>query len=129
MKCEYCDNEFSGCVTKCPHCGGVVANSGSQDEKQFLSNFVELSLVDRKSRVAFAVLGVFFGIVGIHDFYAGYIGRGFLHIALVILIPIVMAFYDGGMIAFLIGCMSSWVIGIFEAATVKKDGDGISFCE
>lgn len=38
-----------------------------------------------KSRVAYILLGLFLGGLGIHDFYAGYSGKGFLKIVVSVL--------------------------------------------
>lgn len=38
-----------------------------------------------KSRVAYVLLGLFLGGLGIHDFYAGYSGKGFLKIVVSVL--------------------------------------------
>ena len=35
-----------------------------------------------KSRIGYIVLGIFFGTIGIHDFYAGLNSRGFIHLGL-----------------------------------------------
>lgn len=61
-----------------------------------------------KSRVTYIILGLLFGGIGIHNFYAGYSGRGILQ---------------------LIFCWTfiPAIIALIEVLTVKKDGRGIPF--
>lgn len=124
MKCEYCDNEIPTGFVRCPSCGGTI----NQVESHTALNFPDpLSFVDRKNRNVYALLGVFFGVVGGHDLYAGYTARAVVHVLLVIFVPIVASFADCGGEAFLLGGMLSWGWGILESVTVRKDAKGIAF--
>lgn len=64
----------------------------------------------RKSKVAAGLLAIFLGGFGIHKFYLGYIGAGFIHIVLTFII---------------IGIPVNWVITIIEAIIyfTKSDED------
>lgn len=61
-----------------------------------------------KSRVTYVILGLLLGGLGIHNFYAGYTGRGILQ--LIFCWTFIPAF-----------------IALIEVLTVKKDGRGIPF--
>jgi len=65
-----------------------------------------------KSRATFVVLGVVFGAFGIHNFYAGYSGRGAAQLAITI-----CTLFFGGII--------SWIWAIVEVCTVDRDSRNI----
>lgn len=125
MKCEYCDNEIPLGFVRCPSCGGSINQTESCSVLNFDPN--ALHYVERKNRNVYALLGVFFGVVGGHDLYAGYTTRVVVHVLLVIFIPIAASFADYGGEAFLLGGMLSWGWGILESVTVRKDSKGIAF--
>lgn len=67
-----------------------------------------------KSRLAYILLGLFLGCLGVHNFYAGYTGKGVAQLlisllSITILSPVVFI----------------WVI--IEIITVTKDAKGIPF--
>lgn len=71
--------------------------------------------VDRpKSRVAFVLLGIFLGIFGVHNFYAGYVQKGVIQL----LVTLLTFFY---------GAIVSWVWAIVEICMISKDRDGVQF--
>jgi len=67
MKCNFCNNEVPPGAASCPACGAAV-NAANQMPQQ--------AAMSEKSRITYAVLGFFFGFYGVHNFYAGYKGRG-----------------------------------------------------
>ncbi len=67
-----------------------------------------------KSRQVYVLLGVFLGIFGVHNFYAGYIQRAVSQLCLTVL----TCFY---------GAVVSWVWAIVEICIVSKDYDGVEF--
>lgn len=67
-----------------------------------------------KSRQVYVLLGVFLGIFGVHNFYAGYIQRAVSQLCLTVL----TCFY---------GAVVSWVWAIVEICVVSKDYDGVEF--
>jgi TM2 domain-containing membrane protein YozV len=67
-----------------------------------------------KNRTAFALLGVFLGALGIHNFYAGYNGKAIAQL----LITILTCGYGG---------IISWVWAIIEICTVSQDSQGVPF--
>jgi TM2 domain-containing membrane protein YozV len=67
-----------------------------------------------KSRTTYIVLGVFLGALGVHNFYAGYIGRAVGQLCLSVL----TLFWLG---------IISWIWAIVEICVVDKDSAGIQF--
>ena len=84
MNCPYCDNQLPPNVTQCPACGASVQSPHSDE-----------SATPAKSRVAYIVLGLLLGWVGVHDFYAERSRSGVWHLVL-----------------FVVGCVSSCAIGV-----------------
>lgn len=63
-----------------------------------------------KSRLAYILLGLFLGGLGVHNFYAGYNGKGIAQLlSFGILTPVV------------------WIWVIVEIITVTKDVQGVPF--
>jgi hypothetical protein len=67
-----------------------------------------------KTRIAFVLLGIFFGALGVHNFYAGYIKRGVVQACITVLT---------------VGYASviSWIWAIVEVCTVDRDARDIQF--
>ena len=69
-----------------------------------------------KSRVAFVLLGLFLGGLGIHNFYAGYTGKG--------VVQLLITLFFGWLIVPL-AIVGLWVL--IEVITESKDARGIPF--
>ena len=67
-----------------------------------------------KSRIAYIMLGIFFGSLGIHNFYAGFIARGIFQLCITIL---TLGY----------GAVVSWIWAIVEVCTVDRDKRNIVF--
>jgi len=67
-----------------------------------------------RSRVTFVLLGVFLGIFGMHNFYAGYNKKAAIQLALTVL----TCFY---------GAAISWIWAIVEICVINKDAEGEQF--
>jgi TM2 domain-containing membrane protein YozV len=67
-----------------------------------------------KTRVIFVLLGIFLGVFGVHNFYAGYAKKGTIQLCVTLL----SCFY---------GAAISWVWAIIEVCTVSQDADGTQF--
>ena len=67
-----------------------------------------------KSRQVYVLLGIFLGIFGVHNFYAGYIQRAVSQLCLTLL----TCFY---------GAVVSWIWAIVEICVISKDADGVEF--
>lgn len=83
VSCMECGREVSDKATACIGCGApVTANTGSL-YSQALNNSRPPQIAQQtqviktaKSRGVFIILGLLFGYLGLHNFYAGYHGRG-----------------------------------------------------
>ena len=135
MKCEYCENEVPAGVSRCPSCGAAFQNYTSQQgskggevsmpsttplarpiaENAVRTPFNDLYLyADRKSRIAYIVLAIFLGELGIHNFYAGYAGRGVAQLLITIL--------SFGLLFWI-----SWIWALVELCVMTNDGRGVPF--
>ena len=130
MKCEYCDNEVSAEAIRCPSCGApvpratpvvvqqspVIMQPGAQMQVggvpfQSASSGMYL-MVELKSKWAFILLGIFLGGFGIHNFYLGHVGRGIAKLLISIL--------SLGWLLWV-----SWIWGVVEICTIRKDAKGL----
>lgn len=67
-----------------------------------------------KTRVIFVLLGIFLGVFGVHNFYAGYVKKG----AIQLCVTLLSCFY---------AAVVSWIWAIIEICTVNKDAEGTQF--
>jgi len=67
-----------------------------------------------KTRVIFVLLGIFLGIFGAHNFYAGYVKKGTIQLCVTLL----TCFY---------GAVASWVWAVIEICTINQDAEGTQF--
>lgn len=75
--CRGCGKEIHETARSCPHCGATNSTANS------------------KSRIAAALLAFFLGGFGVHKFYLGKIGQGFLYLLFCwTFIPSVVAFVE-----------------------------------
>ena len=65
-----------------------------------------------KSKVAFVLLGVFLGSLGIHNFYIGRTKQGVIQLLITIL--------SAGMLS-----LASWIWAIVDICTVNADANGV----
>lgn len=126
MKCEYCDNPVPNGATRCPSCGAAVQliemagniileQMPRAKQPAISTSFVDPYLyVDKKSRVVYVVLAIIFGEIGVHNFYAGYIGRGVVQLLVTVL--------TFGLLFWV-----SWIWAVVEACAVDCDGKGVPF--
>ena len=131
MKCEYCDNEVPRGKVVCPSCGAAVQHSIEQSVERNIPPPVSVipenvqhvdrsSLgnsylpVEKKSRVVYVLLAFFLGELGIHNFYAGYIGRGVVQLLITILTLGILFWV-------------SWTWAIVELCITTHDRKGVPF--
>jgi len=67
-----------------------------------------------KSRLVFIILGIFLGVFGVHNFYAGYYKRGVAQLCLTVL----TVFYASAI---------TWIWALVEVCTVDRDRNNIRF--
>jgi TM2 domain-containing protein len=65
-----------------------------------------------KSRMSFVLLGVFLGMFGAHNFYAGYNGRAAGQLGL-------------SLVTFFVGALPAWIWAVVEVCIVTKDSKGV----
>ena len=97
MFCKQCGKEIADAAAICVHCGVATKAAG-------------------KSRVAFVLLGLFLGGLGIHNFFAGYTTKG--------VIQLLISLFTGWLIFPLIAV---WIWVIIEIIAVTKDANGVEF--
>lgn len=87
INCSECGKQISDKALTCPNCGAPVGGIKEKDDArndQFLARIerIERERYERdlqksdKSRLAFILLGLVLGFLGIHNFYLGKTGRG-----------------------------------------------------
>lgn len=138
MICQYCNNALPNDVRTCPSCGAPVPEvkneSDPADKKEIKkldlniatpkNNKPIITLADGsqtqgdyepKIRTVYMVLSfLFLGLFGIHNFYAGYIGRGFIQMIITVFLwwlifPLVIVY----------------IWNILEAVCITKDANGV----
>ena len=136
MKCEYCDNPVPNGATRCPSCGAIVSSerdmtvyakpqicNESTTAESISGKPAMISdqswsdpylYVGRKNHVAYVLLAIFLGEIGVHNFYVGRIGRGIAQLLITIL--------SLGMLFWI-----SWLWAVVEACSVSTDGRGLPF--
>lgn len=67
-----------------------------------------------KPRVAYILLGIFLGCFGVHNFFAGYTGKG--------IAQLLMSVLSCGILSFVV-----FIWNIIEICTVDKDAQGVPF--
>lgn len=87
-----------------------VSDDGSAKDIIALSG----GAAEEKSRTAYVLLAIFVGPIGIHNFYAGYKGKGVVQLLISVL--------SLGFLALFV-----WIWNIVEAINVKQDAEGNYF--
>lgn len=128
MVCEYCDNEVPAGALHCPSCGAAIrsqqaiivspASSVQPSDLPGIHSPMASSESQNpgRSRVAYILLGVFLGVLGIHNFYAGRTYRGLGQLLTTLL--------AGWMMLPLFGV---WVWSLVDICALTTDGDGQKF--
>jgi len=122
MFCGKCGTRIPDEDKFCYKCGGaatVVIGSGesaTQVEHQRVSSFERPVHADSQSRVVYVLLGLFLGGFGIHNFYAGYGGRGITQLLL-------WVFGWSVFVTWVI--LGLWIL--VELFTVERGANGVPF--
>lgn len=99
---------------------GVITQKEFDEQKKALlnSNLKQASCSsEAKSRLIYILLALFLGCLGIHNFYAGYNGKGIAQLLITLLLGI-----------FIIPILAVWIWVIVEMVIVTKDAQGVPFC-
>lgn len=111
MFCAKCGKEMAGDARFCPACGSAV--SGGVQSQTCGTMQMPQPAISAKSRMSYILLGLFLGCLGVHNFYAGYSGRGIAQLLITLLIGWLV------LPVFLVWCWS-----IVEICTVRLDASG-----
>ena len=107
----------------CSHCGQGILDQAAVCVHCGIATGRETVPAIGKSLAAFILLGVFLGLFGIHNFYAGYTGKGIAQL-LISLFTLPLFLFIAGLIVVLI-VVFIWVI--IEVCTVRQDARGVFF--
>ncbi len=122
MKCPYCgmemavNNDWIGMEAECPGCKKKLKISAPLQKPTPIlkpqSSSQPAGFHQGRSRIAYLILGIFLGSIGIHDFYAGYNSRGLTKL----LITLLSCGFLG---------VISYIWAIIDVATVTVDANGV----
>lgn len=118
VNCVECDREVSDKATACVGCGAPVGSTRLSPPplhagQVYAAPHAQPQPVAR-TRVAYILLGLFLGGLGIHNFYAGYHGRGIAQLLITLLL--------GWLI---IGVVITGLWALIEVITVDTDATGV----
>lgn len=96
---------------------GVITDAEFEEQKKVLLQNNLVNTADTpKSRVAYILLALFLGCFGIHNFYAGYIGRGLAQLLITLFL-----FW------LIVPLLAVWIWVIVEMIVIDKDAKGVKF--
>ena len=96
---------------------GVITDAEFEEQKKALLQNNLVNAADTpKNRVVYILLALFLGSFGIHNFYAGYIGRGLAQLLITLLL-----FW------LIIPLLAVWIWVIVEMIVIDKDAKGVKF--
>jgi len=111
--CPDCHREVSTEALACPGCGRPMKAPEAHAPAGVRYESAPLVVKAAKSRGVFIILGILLGLLGIHNFYAGYYGRGAAQLIITLLL---------GWIVIGIVITGLWVL--VDLFTVTNDADG-----
>ena len=132
--CPFCMEQINAEAKKCKHCGEIldvvmremenlkrnqsnqqlVINNNNNNNNGNGNRPAPPPMAPPKSRLAYCLLALFFGTIGIHNFYAGHGGRGIAQLLITLLSA---------------GCLAPVVFiwAVIEMLVVTEDGRGVPF--
>lgn len=134
VSCPECKADVSDRAANCPRCGYPIAAqqghaAAAAAAKPLHPDYVSPResaggsgtqtpqvVKQAKSRGIYVILGLFFGLLGVHNFYAGYFGRGVAQL----LIVAITGWFVVGLVV-----VAIWVI--VELFVVTQDAAGDAF--
>ena len=125
-KCIDCGKQSPATSGTCNYCAGPLQGSRSDPGNVTDRRGRPVARVRKssRSRGVFIALAILLGGLGVHNFYAGHVGRGFGKIFVWIVLPIAAA---AGNVTFAWVLLAGyWVWIIAEAIFTDRDVDGAS---
>lgn len=121
-KCPDCNRDVSTEAAACPGCGRPIMvsrapardPSDKPDEYDSPHQSEPLVVTTAKSRGVFIILGLFLGCLGIHNFYAGYNGKGAAQLVITLVLGWIV-----------VGIVITALWALVEILTVREDARGI----
>jgi len=108
VNCSECGREVSDKAAACVGCGAPIATLAPA------SLVAQPHVVKTaKSRGVYIILGLFFGTLGLHNFYAGYNGRAVVQLLITLLLG-----------WFVIGLVITGIWALTELVAVDRDAAG-----
>lgn len=96
---------------------GVITDAEFEEQKKALLQNNLVNAADTpKNRVVYILLALFLGSFGIHNFYAGYIGRGLAQLLITLFL-----FW------LIVPLLAVWIWVIVEMIVIDKDAKGVKF--
>ena len=113
--CPDCARQISTEAIACPGCGRPIRASASVSGAAAVQlRPIPVVVNPTKSRGVYIILGVLLGLLGIHNFYAGYYGRGAAQLAITLIF---------GWVFVGIFITGLWVL--VELFTIEHDANGV----
>lgn len=110
--CPECNKQVSDQATACPSCGYPMSVRLDAAAAKAAKDGV---VTVRKSRGVYIVLGLLFGLLGVHSFYAGYYWQGFFQLLLGV---VLWSTYIGPLVV-IVWTLASLVTETHDASGVK----------
>lgn len=116
--CRFCAQPVMASSVICPQCGSPTGSSGQfPSMPRPTASLPHPTWEVSKSRMAYILLGLFLGYFGVHNFYAGYTGKGVAQLLLCLFSPVLL----------FIPLLVLFVWTLVEICTVTQDAQGIRF--
>ncbi|WP_157661531.1 TM2 domain-containing protein [Burkholderia ubonensis] len=121
INCPECKTSVSDQARACPSCGYPIAATDSNSE---VANNAPQVVSVAKSRGTYIILGLLFGSMGFHDFYAGYNGQGAAKLIIFLiafLLDATTGFYSK---FFLVIGTINWLWALVSLCVIKSEASG-----
>ena len=127
ISCPECATSVSDRALACPKCGCPIAKPSAVSADVPSPAPAQVVTVS-KSRGVYIILGLLFGVLGIHDFYAGYNGRGATKFVLVAFCFFMDSTTPGGFIItrLVAGIMAIWTVFQLFANRTDRAGNAMT---